>query len=150
MMTLVAVVAVACGGDDSGGADSSSEPSDTTVPEDDGTPPETTTAPPETTVAPPDATVLEGAAVEIQAIDNSFQPETAQVAAGTEVTFVNSGQNNHNVIPEDADAEWRVDTEDFAPGDESTYTFEEPGEYRYYCSIHGTIDAGMPGVLVVE
>jgi plastocyanin len=100
--------------------------------------------------APPDATVLEGEQVEISAIDNTFQPEAAQVAPGTEVTWVNDGRNVHNVIPEDEDAEWRVDEDAFEPGDEASYTFEDPGVYRYYCSIHGTIDAGMPGVLVVE
>lgn len=100
--------------------------------------------------APPDAEFLEGDAVEIRAIDNSFDPEAARVAAGTEVTFFNNGRNDHNVIPEDEDAEWRIDAEDFRPGDEASYTFEEPGTYRFYCSIHGTLTAGMPGVLVVE
>lgn len=122
---LVAAIAVGCGGDDDPSGAGGDGP-------------------------PPDATRLEGDAVEIDAIDNSFQPEAARVAAGTEVTFVNAGRNSHNVIPEDEDAEWRVDTDDFQPGDESSYTFDEPGVYRYFCSIHGTIDAGMPGVLVVE
>jgi plastocyanin len=100
--------------------------------------------------APPDAEVLEGDQVEIQAIDNSFQPEAGQIAAGTEVTFVNAGRNDHNVIPEDEDADWRVEADAFGPGDEASFTFDEPGVYRYYCSIHGTVNAGMPGVLVVE
>jgi plastocyanin len=123
-MTLVAALAVGCGGDDdpsaAGGDDA------------------------------PDATLLEGDSVEIQAVDNSFQPEAARVAAGTEVTFVNAGRNSHNVIPEDEDAEWRVDEDAFQPGDSASYTFDEPGTYKFFCSIHGTIDAGMPGVLVVE
>ncbi len=100
--------------------------------------------------APPDATLLEGDAVEVKAIDNSFQPEAARVAAGTEVTFVNDGQNDHNLVPEDDEADWAIDGDDFHPGDEVSFTFDDPGVYRFYCSIHGTIDAGMPGVLVVE
>ena len=126
MVTIVvAGLALGCGGDDDdpGGADGG---------------------------APEDVVVLEGDAVEVLAVDNAFDPEAAQVAAGTEVTFVNNGRNDHNVIPEDADAEWRVEADDFAPGDEATFTFDEPGAYRYYCSIHGTLTAGMPGVLVVE
>jgi len=128
-VTLVVVatltLAVGCGGDDSSpeGADGG---------------------------APPDAELLEGEAVEIRAIDNSFDPEAARVAAGTQVTFFNNGRNDHNVIPEDADAEWRIEAEDFRPGDEASFTFDEPGVFRYYCSIHGTLTAGMPGVLVVE
>ena len=77
-------------------------------------------------------------------------PRPRQVAAGTEVTFVNDGQNDHNVVPEDEGADWAIDGDDFHPGDEQSFTFDDPGVYRYYCSIHGTIDAGMPGVLVVE
>jgi plastocyanin len=123
-MTLVTAVAVGCGGDDAPGGAAGD--------------------------APPDATLLEGDSVEIDAIDNSFGPEAAKVAAGTEVTFVNAGRNSHNVVPEDEDAEWGVEADEFQPGDTSSYTFDEPGTYRYYCSIHGTIDAGMPGVLVVE
>jgi plastocyanin len=94
--------------------------------------------------------VLEGDQVEILAVDNAFDPPSAQVAVGTEVTWRNTGRNEHNVIPEDEDAEWRIDTEDFQPGDEGSFTFDEPGTYRFYCSIHGTVDVGMPGVLVVE
>jgi plastocyanin len=127
VLGVLAAVAVGCGGDDGG-----------------------STAGAGGEEAPPDATVLEGDAVEVKAIDNSFQPEAAQVAAGTEVTFVNDGRNSHNVVPVEEGAEWAVDTEDFQPGDSSSYTFEEPGTYRFYCSIHGTADAGMPGVLVVE
>lgn len=126
MLVLVVVgsVAVGCGGDDSpDGADGE---------------------------APPDAELLEGDAVEILAVDNVFDPEAARVAVGTEVTFRNSGRNDHNVVPEDEDAEWAVDAADFGPGDEASFTFDEPGVYRYYCSIHGTLTAGMPGVLVVE
>ena len=137
VMALVAALAVGCGGDDggdpSGAGGEAGDPS--------GAGGES---------APPDATVLEGDSVEIRAIDNSFQPEEAEVAAGTEVTFVNAGHNSHNVVPEDEDAEWALDTDEFQPGDSGAYTFDEPGVYRFYCSIHGTIDAGMPGVLVVE
>ena len=100
--------------------------------------------------APPDAELLEGDSVEIVAVDNAFDPEAAQVAAGTEVTWVNRGVNDHNVVPEDGDADWAVDADDFGPDGEASFTFDEPGVYRYYCSIHGTLTAGMPGVLVVE
>jgi plastocyanin len=100
--------------------------------------------------APPDATLLEGDSVEITAVDNSWQPEASRIAAGTEVTFVNAGQNDHNLVPEDEDADWAIDAEDFHPDAEVSYTFDEPGTYRFFCSIHGTLTAGMPGVLVVE
>lgn len=94
--------------------------------------------------------LVEGETAEVTAVDNSFSPEEAVVAAGTEVVWTNNGRNDHNIIPEDEDAEWRVEGTEFTPGDTASYRFVEPGTYRYYCSFHGTIDAGMPGVIVVE
>jgi len=96
-----------------------------------------------------DAASLVDAEVEILAIDNAFDPEAATIEAGTTVTFTNVGRNDHNVIPEEDEAEWTVSTEDFGPGDSASHRFTEPGEYRYYCSIHGTIDVGMPGTITV-
>lgn len=98
----------------------------------------------------PDATLLEGDRVDIDAVDNSFQPEAARIAAGTEVTWTNQGQNTHNIIPVDDGDDFGADDADFEPGDTVSSTFDEPGVYRYYCSIHGTATAGMPGVIVVE
>ena len=92
---------------------------------------------------------LVDAETEILAVDNVFDPEDATVEAGTTVTFTNAGRNDHNVIPEDESAEWAVPTEDFRPTDTATHRFTEPGEYRYYCSIHGTIDVGMTGTITV-
>jgi plastocyanin len=92
---------------------------------------------------------LVDAQIEILAIDNSFEPEDATVEAGTTVTFRNVGRNDHNVVPEDDDADWKVPAESFAPSDSVTHRFTEPGEYRFYCSIHGTIDVGMPGTITV-
>ncbi|MCB0973924.1 MAG: hypothetical protein KDB86_05125 [Actinobacteria bacterium] len=85
----------------------------------------------------------------IDAIDNSNLPMVAQVTVGQEVTFRNRGRNSHNVIPEDDTAPWRIDLDDFQPGDEDVRTFDEPGLYRYYCSIHGTLNAGMIGAVLV-
>lgn len=86
----------------------------------------------------------------VRAIDNTFRPETIEVPAGTEVRWVNGGQNDHNVLPVDERQEWGVDTADFLPGDEYSAVFDTPGVYRYYCSIHGTKEVGMIGTVVVE
>ena len=97
-----------------------------------------------------DVVLVEGEETEVLAIDNVFQPEDLTVAAGTVVRWSNNGRNDHNIIPEDEDAEWRFEAEDFVPGDEVDYRFTEPGDYRYFCSIHGTIDVGMIGNITVE
>jgi plastocyanin len=91
-----------------------------------------------------------GESMTVLAVDNSFQPDELTVAAGTEVVWENNGRNDHNIIPENENAAWRVDTEDFEPGASASHVFNRAGTYRYYCSIHGTIDAGMPGVIIVE
>jgi plastocyanin len=84
----------------------------------------------------------------VQALDNTFRTETIEVAVGDEVVFDNVGRNEHNVVPVEGDA-WGVDTSDFLPGDTYAHVFTEPGEYPYYCSLHGTTTAGMIGKVVV-
>src|SRR5690606_27334102 len=76
-------------------------------------------------------------------------PEEVEVAVGTTVEWVNEGRNEHNVTPIDEGADWGVDTEDFRPGDTYRFTFEDPGVYRYYCTIHGTPTSGQIGAVIV-
>jgi plastocyanin len=84
----------------------------------------------------------------VSALDNSFMPENIQVRAGTEVVWTNKGRNEHNALHVDG-GDWGVEVDDFQPGDVYSHTFDEPGVYRYYCSIHGSTDAGMIGTVVV-
>lgn len=89
-------------------------------------------------------------AVVVQARDNTFLSQDVLISAGTEVTFENRGRNPHNVLPVEDGAFPAVETEDFQPGDEAAITFDEPGEYPYYCSLHGTETGGMVGTIVVR
>jgi plastocyanin len=114
----------ACGGDD----DSANLSSDASVPE--------------------DVVVIDTNPAAITALDNSFRPENIEVAAGTEVVWTNKGRNEHNVLQVEGD-EWGVEVDDFQPGAVYAHTFDAAGVYRYYCSIHGTTDAGMIGTIVV-
>jgi plastocyanin len=94
----------------------------------------------------------DGQVVEILALDqpaNVFQPEDVTVTVGTKVVFRNAGLVDHNVIPENRTAKWRIDVPDFHPGDSDSSIFTEPGVYRYYCSLHGTLTAGMKGSITV-
>lgn len=128
------LVPMACGGDDAqpGVSDLSSTGSGAPTPD---------------TVAP------NGESVEVQALDNTFRPETIEITAGTEVVFTNVGRNEHNVLPADVApgemGEWGVATEDFPPRAEYRHVFTRPGTYAYYCSIHGTADVGMIGTVLV-
>jgi plastocyanin len=98
------------------------------------------------TVYPPN-----GATVDVLSIDNSFLPQVVTVSAGTEVHWRNNGRNDHNVIPADdpTATTWGVLEDLFAPKDEYAYVFDKVGTFAYYCSIHGTAEAGMFGSVVV-
>lgn len=94
--------------------------------------------------------LVEGVVVDVDAIDNTFRPETVEVAPGTTVRWTNLGRNDHNVIPaEEGDEFLQVEVEEFEPGDEHEVRFTEPGTYRYYCTLHGTANAGMIGAVEV-
>lgn len=83
--------------------------------------------------------------VTIDAVDNNFKGQYVDVSPGTEVVFVNDGHNTHNVIPVN-DGEFKaIETSEFDPGDKKDRTFDEPGYYPYYCSLHGTPTKGMIG-----
>lgn len=87
--------------------------------------------------------------VQIDAVDNTFKAEYVEVDAGTAVTFRNDGRNDHNVIPVTPDQFTAIQADAFTPGTEQTVTFSTPGDYPYYCSLHGTTTKGMVGAIRV-
>jgi plastocyanin len=89
-----------------------------------------------------------GVVVDVQALDNTFRPERVEIAVGDEVVWTNGGRNEHDVLHVEGD-DWGVTVDEFQPGDEYRHVFSEPGEYRYYCTIHGTAEVGMVGTVVV-
>lgn len=89
--------------------------------------------------------------VAVQARDNTFLPAYIEIDAGTTVTFTNRGRNQHNVLPTVAGAFEPIEVEDLEPGTSQDRTFDTPGDYPYYCSLHGTKTKGMVGAIrVVE
>ena len=92
-----------------------------------------------------------GVIVPVLAIDNTFRPEVIEVEVGDEVLWENRGLNEHNVLyVEDSASPFGVDAAQFQPGDVYTHVFTEPGEFHYYCSIHGNETVGMVGTVVVS
>jgi len=79
--------------------------------------------------------------------DNTFDPETVEIEAGTTVCWPNEGRNEHNVKPDEGDL---FGTDSIDPGEAYTYTFEDPGTYAYYCSFHGAPGRGQIGEVIVE
>jgi plastocyanin len=130
-LLLAAGSLAACGSDGADGAGlsaSQTDPADVPVPD--------------------DVVKVDTDPARVTALDNSFTPENIEVKAGTEVVWTNKGRNEHNALHVEGD-DWGVEVDDFQPGAEYSHTFVEPGVYRYYCSIHGTTNAGMIGAVVV-
>lgn len=120
----------------------------------------TTTAPPTTTSPdqvdpnsipeiPEDAVDLTGQAdVTVIVTDNRFSERIIVVSPGTDVVWVNSGRNKHNVFAVDDTFE-KIETEDLEPGLSAARQFDAVGEFAYYCSIHGTATRGQRGSVLV-
>lgn len=88
--------------------------------------------------------------VGVDAVDNAFEPRYIRISPGTEVEFTNAGRNPHNVVPSEEGQFETIPTDDLQPGDSASLTFDDPGTYPYYCSLHGTATRGMIGRIVVE
>ncbi len=65
----------------------------------------------------------------------SFQPDSLTVPAGTTVTWINRDIVRHTVTSR----EGLFDSGRLGSGESFTYTFEEPGTFDYYCTIHPTM-----------
>lgn len=96
-----------------------------------------TPTPTETATATPTPTESAGLTVRIEGF--SYNPTRAEVAPGTTVTWVNEGGAPHDVTATTFDSsatDWDL-SERLSGGASTEYTFEEPGIYQYYCTIHG-------------
>jgi plastocyanin len=93
--------------------------------------------------------LVDGVEIDVDAFDNTFRPEDVIVQPGTVVVWTNKGRTKHNVLPVDNE-DFRVEAEQFGPDAIYRHRFNEPGEYAYYCSLHGTSTKGMVGTVIVE
>jgi plastocyanin len=84
----------------------------------------------------------EPAATRIEVKNFMFMPTTLTVNAGDKVTWVNKDDEPHTVVSDTGAFRSRaIDT------DESfSYKFDQPGTYRFTCSIHPR----MVGTIVVK
>lgn len=72
-------------------------------------------------------------------IDNfTFAPATLEISAGTKVTWINKDDVPHTVVSDDQETfkSKALDTDD-----EFSFTFSQPGTYKYFCSIHPKMTA---------
>jgi plastocyanin len=79
---------------------------------------------------------------EVRVGDNFFNPGTRNIEDGTTITWTwNSGSTTHNVTFDDGPAS--ADQS----GGQYERTFNDPGNFPYHCTIHGS---GMSGTIVVN
>ncbi len=77
----------------------------------------------------------------------AFQPKEITISAGDTVKWVNNKLAPHNVVFDKA-GEFNHKGLVFAPGESFSSTFNEPGEYTYWCEPHR--GAGMVGKIIVK
>jgi len=78
-------------------------------------------------------------------IDNfAFTPAEITVAPGTTITWLNRDDIPHTVT--DAADPRAFKSAPLDTGDSFSHTFDAPGTYRYFCSLH----AHMQGTIVVR
>ena len=85
--------------------------------------------------------------MEVEVADNVFRTRDFVVDAGTEIVFVNVGSNDHNVKPSVPGAFPVV--ADFAKGESAALRLDAPGDYPFFCSIHGAPGIGQIGYVIV-
>ena len=90
--------------------------------------------------------------VVVDMFDNRYEFTEVNVTLGGTVTFVGAGRNPHNAVA--ADGSWSTDdvfgSLEQHEGEEAVLTFDEEGEYVFFCTFHGNAEGdGMAGTLVV-
>jgi len=99
-----------------------------------------------------DAETIEGQDVVVEMYDNRFEYTEIKIPVGGSVNWVGAGQNPHNAV--EANGEWSTETVfgslDQYEGDEAVLTYDQPGEYVFFCTYHGSASGtGMAGTLIV-
>ena len=89
----------------------------------------------QTPVVPPNQVVIDSFA---------FAPATLTVAPGTQVVWINRDEEPHTVTSADGGRTFKSPA--LGTDDKFTFTFAQPGTYKYFCSIHRY----MAGTIVVK
>lgn len=79
------------------------------------------------------------AATVVKASGTSFRPKTLSVAAGTKVVW-KAVSGSHTVTA--YKGAWNKNS-NIPSGTKTSFTFSNPGTYRYLCTIHGHLSGGV-------
>jgi plastocyanin len=90
-----------------------------------------------------------GPTVDVTITDTTFAPAEVSVPAGATVRWTSSSRTErHNIIPV-VDGSFTEHKNLIKPGESVTSRFSKPGDYAYYCQIHGSPTTGQRGVVRV-
>ena len=78
----------------------------------------------------------------IEMVDNAFWPDVLRVRPGTTVTWQHFGNVPHDT--RSVDDLWY--SRNMMQGSKFAWTFNRPGEFRYFCTVH----VEMTGMIIVE
>ena len=95
--------------------------------------------------APPVLHSQSGTTINIQTFQ--FQPKQVEIKAGTQVTWINQDDIRHTITsgtPDNKDG--RFDASLPGKGAKFSFTFAQPGTYRFFCDRH----QHMRGEIVVK
>jgi plastocyanin len=84
-------------------------------------------------------TVIDGLSVTIEIIGFQYRPPNLSVPVGATVTWVNLDVAAHDSAARDG----RWETDLLQREEESVVTFDEPGTWEYYCTIHPYMTATL-------
>lgn len=79
-----------------------------------------------------DPVVTEAQSAEVRVVDRDYEPRDLTAPVGATITWVWDGDEAHNVIEDRGAFESPLLRND----DEWSMTFDTPGTYYYYCSLH--------------
>jgi plastocyanin len=101
------------------------------------------TTPPATSPSPSPTETETSGETRIAMEDNVFQPNSLEVASGTELELDNEGENPHTFTIDGEGIDVQVNS-----GENGTATIDlEPGTYDFFCRFHST--QGMVGSITV-
>lgn len=93
----------------------------------------------------------------VKVIDTDFRPVKVMVALGATVKWKQVGDQPHSVTAVDGSFDSSpecgpLDSDNcLGEGDRFSHTFDQAGEFTYYCRVHGLPDGtGMVGTIVVR
>lgn len=79
--------------------------------------------------------------------DYTYSELSLRIPVGTTVTWINRGEAQHSATADDGS----FDTGLYGTGEQASITFDTPGTFPYYCTLHGAPGGlGMAAMVIVE